>query len=230
MFEIYFPTVTDEDDFPCDKVKSTSRYEVNCKDGRVYSVTIKGIVAKDAREAIRLGEEELYSILGLFYLNTHRLVQPTGGHSVDEIDDSGRRHIGTVSKTIRIHVRGELLDTDLGRYQARNNNIVRSLKSYYFASRLCLQDEISEAFLGMYLTLETLVTESDLHSKHSPFTYIRNGLVHSSLSDANTKAYLLAEFGSETPDWRDGETESRLLTKYEELGTEVAHLLNSSVH
>ncbi|MDG6919701.1 MAG: hypothetical protein JRN12_03535 [Nitrososphaerota archaeon] len=169
----------------------------------------------------------MYSGLGLLYLNVSRIVQPTGGHDVTLVDDR-RHHIGVVSNTMRVHVRPPPIETDLSAYSSRSNaGIVRSLRLYYFASHHGLEGNLLEAFLQMYLTLETLVPVSDLTAKYSSFTYLRRGIVHASLSDDNTKTSLLAEFGAETPDWRERETESKLLEKYNDLCIEVERLLKA---
>ena len=52
----------------------------------------------------------------------------------------------------------------------------------------------------MFLTLETLVEENELDKSYKRYKYIRHGLVHTKLDDANTKIHFLRdEFLSETP-------------------------------
>src|SRR5574340_400532 len=96
-YEIAFIVTEDDDEFPCEKVKSSANYVVVCTGNQLSAVVIKGIDARDPVDAVSKGETKLRAVMGLLYLNLSRLVEFRGGHSVTETTSGARRHIGAVS-------------------------------------------------------------------------------------------------------------------------------------
>ncbi len=229
IFEINF-AVEPKENFPCDKIKNSERYTVICKDGVVKQIIIKGIESDDSKTAITMGENELRALMGLLALNLGMILDYRGGRSISIVDGRERIHQGVRSNAVTVHVLPAPIATDLSQLETvRNPSFERSLSLYYLASYLENHEDVPEAFLTMFLTLETLVEENELDKSYKRYKYIRHGLVHTKLDDANTRHFLRDEFLSETPDWQDASVRLRLRNWYGNLSSNVTLLLRKEL-
>lgn len=223
--------MTSEDDFPCGMVSDSRKFEVICMENQLARIVIRRISAADVREARRKGEGELRSLMGFLSLKLGRIPEYHGGSSMwVENDDGSTSPAGTRSNSLTVTQWPMPTNTSLVDYERiANADIEKSLALYYRAKLLNQEQNVPEAYLSMFLALETLTAESQIDGKYAPYKYIRHAIVHKEISDQKATAFLQNEFHSTRPDWEDSNAFSLLVNWYDRLGAEVEGLLRSEV-
>jgi hypothetical protein len=233
-YHISFTVSSRDPPYPCDKIMSSPNYEVDCSGGVIKTITIKNISADDVQSAVQMAGSQFRAVMGFIALKTGRILEHNGGRIISIIDDRGNvtKAASSKSDTSQDRVFDPPVSVDLIGFavsRARDTKTEYAFNLYHLASSLKNDQNISIAFLNLFLSLETLIAGKGLSSDQLKYRYIRYSIVYGTMGDKDTRSFLLNEFGSHSPNWQTSEMQARLVKWYNLLEHEVVQLLNSKL-
>jgi hypothetical protein len=221
--------------YPCDMIKSTPNFEVECNKGIIKAVTVKNIVADNPQSAIQIAATRLGAVMGFFTLKTGRVLEHNGSRRVLTVDAQGKASVVSSCKKsdgFPNRVSGPPVNVDLFKFGAgriRDPKTESVLNLYYLASSLNNNQNLSAAFLNLFTALEILVDGNGLSPDQLKFKQIRHSIVYADSGDKEARNFLMTEFGTHHPEWQTIESQAKLLKWYSMLENEIVQLLNTKL-
>lgn len=206
--------------YRADKITNSPNYEIGLVNGKIKSITIKGIIATSREEAMHKGEPELERILGIICLGTN--IVPIYKFSAAFPWDKGglAPAIGQVRGLV-VPVTGEE-PIDLNKYESKKSSPeLQAFNMYYISRYLLHQKFVVEAYLNLILTLERLQPDYKGMTEFQDYVLLRDTIVHVTVTHQDTEAFARRVFSTNSVDWRDANNINIVRTYYTNLEREV---------
>lgn len=211
-------TITSEVPIPFEKiVKSSDLVPIKSENDSLAGIRIRNIHSNDDTHAPKLGERKLNQFLGYLALYSNELSMKVGEWQGSFVDICGQSMmmVGTEMVSVKQILWERCEPLILQEMESWNFSGGVVLDLLYIAALSEYREIWRGAYLNMYLALELIVEFKGLNLiEFKKYRWIRNSLVHPKLDQGRTNKalfdFLAKEFGSDTPDWEDADTQVKL--------------------